>query len=66
MLKLLKHKTHFLTPIPYSYTSSLPDAMARNYFSLYLLGNARSLNESSLDPFNFPTSYAREEINHLV
>ena len=48
----------FFTPIPCSYTSSLLDGVARNFF---LHGYARSRNLSHLDPFIFPTSYARGE-----
>ena len=61
-----RQQATFLTRMPRSYTSLQLDGVARNFHSCYLHRYGRSRNLSCLDPFIFPSFYAREEKNHLV
>ena len=58
----------FFTPIPCTYTSSLLDGMARNFYYYYYFnrpGYARSCNLSCLDPFHSYLLIPEEKKNIL-
>ena len=66
LVQQVSHICSFLTHMLRSYASSPLDGEARNFYLLLSRWIHKITQFIGLDPFIFPTSYAREQKNHFV